>query len=94
MQNDVRFFREVKSPKKIQKARNDMQNYLDSDLDIHAIAILTDGFDWELWVRPRNHSTEDLDNPYAEASLREPLKAVRTRNMSIEPSVHTRFETG
>ncbi|MFB6235290.1 MAG: hypothetical protein ABEH81_03140 [Halopenitus sp.] len=84
MQNDVRFFGEVKAPKKIQKARSDMEDYLDSDLDIHAVAILTDGFEWELWVRPRNRSTENLDNPYATASLRDALKTVRTRNMNME----------
>lgn len=84
MQNDLRFFGEVKQPKKIENARNDMEDYLDSDLDIHAIAILSDGFDWELWVRPRNRATEELNNPYAKASLRETLKTVRTRNMSID----------
>jgi hypothetical protein len=84
MQNDLRFFGEMKPPKKIGNARNDMEGYLDSDLDIHAIAVLSDGFDWEIWVRPRNHATEDLNNPYAKASLRETLKTVRTRNMSID----------
>lgn len=84
MQNDLRFFGEVKPPKKIERARSDMKEYLDSDLDIHAVAILSDGFDWELWVRPRNHTTEELENPYAEASLRDSLKLVRTRNMSMD----------
>lgn len=84
MEYDVRFFGEVKPPKNIQKARTDMVDYLDSDLDHHAVAILTDGFDWELWVRPRNQATDDLDNPYAATSLRNALKTVRTRNMSVE----------
>lgn len=84
MRNDLRIFGEVKPPKNIQKARNDMEDYLDSDLDIHAIAILSDGFNWELWVRPRNQSIEALDNPYADVSLRGPLKTVRKRNMSKE----------
>jgi len=58
-----------------------MENYLDSDLDIHAVAILSDGFDWELWIRPKGETIEDLDNPVQEASLRDSLKTIRTRNM-------------
>ncbi|QCS44681.1 hypothetical protein [Natrinema versiforme] len=85
MQNDVRFFGEVKPPKKIENARNDMVDYLDSDLDVHAVAILTDGFEWELWIRPKGESVEDLDNPHAKASLQDPLKTVRTRNMKTAP---------
>ncbi|WP_248896333.1 hypothetical protein [Haloplanus halobius] len=81
MQQDIRFFGEVKPPKKIENARNDMENYLDSDLDIHAVAILSDGFDWELWIRPKGESIDDLDNPFQEASLRDSLRTVRTRNM-------------
>lgn len=83
MQEDLRVFGEVKPPKKIENARNDMEGYLDSDLDVNAIAILTDGFDWELWVRPKGEAVDDLQNPYATASLREPLKTVRTRNMKM-----------
>lgn len=85
MQHDVRFFGEVKPSKKIENAQNDMENYLDSDLDVHAIAILTDGFDWELWVRPKGESVADLANPYAEASLRDSLLTVRSRNKVTEP---------
>jgi hypothetical protein len=81
MQHDIRFFGEVKPPKKIDNARTDMQAYLDSDLDIHAVALLSDGFDWELWIRPKGQPTADLDNPVQQASLRNPLKTVRTRNM-------------
>lgn len=84
-QNDIRFFGEVKPPKKIERARNDMEAYLQDDIDLNAIAILTDGFDWELWVRPRNTEFDNLDVPYAEANLKEPLKQVRTRNMTVEP---------
>lgn len=85
MQNDLRVFGEVKPPKKIENARNDMEDYLDSDLDVHAVAILSDGFDWELWVRPKGEPIDDLDNPYESASLRDSLKTVRTRNMDTEP---------
>lgn len=80
-QHDIRFFGEVKPPKKMENARNDMENYLDSDLDIHAIAILSDGFDWELWIRPKGESIVDLNNPLQEASLQDSLRTVRTRNM-------------
>jgi hypothetical protein len=58
-----------------------MAAYLDSDLDIHAVAILSDGFDWELWVRPKGKSMDELETPFREASLRDSLKTVRTRNM-------------
>lgn len=81
MQHDIRFFGEVKPPKKIENARKDMKNYLDSDLDINAVAILSDGFNWELWIRPKGKSIDDLDNPFETASLRDSLKTVRTRNM-------------
>lgn len=84
-QNDIRFFGEVKPPKNIENAQNDMVDYLDSDLDVHAVAILTDGFEWELWVRPKGESVADLDNPYAEADLKNSLKTVRTRNMKTVP---------
>ena len=85
MQNDVRFFGEVKPPKKLKNARNDMEEYLDSDLDVHAVALLTDGFDWELWVRPKGESVADLGDPYAKASLRDSLRTVQSRNKVIEP---------
>lgn len=62
-----------------------MKNYLDSDLDVHAIVILTDGFNWELWVRPKGMSVTDLDNPHVKASLRDSLKTVRSRNKISEP---------
>lgn len=84
MQNDLRFFGEVKAPKKIQQARSQMVEYLESDLDLHAIAILSDGFDWELWVRPRNTPIDELDNPYAAASLQDSLNTVKKRNMVAE----------
>lgn len=83
--NSFRFFGEVKAPKKIESAQNDMADYLNSDLDIHALAILTDGFTWELWVRPKGEETTDLENPYAKTSLWDSLKTVRTRNLSTAP---------
>lgn len=85
MENDLRIFGEVKPPKKIENARTDMREYLDSDLDVHAVAILSDGFDWELWLRPRGDSIANLNNPYAEASLRKPLQIVQSRNKVTTP---------
>jgi len=85
MAKSFRFFGEVKPPKKIEKAQTDMVNYLNSDLDIHAAAILTDGLTWELWMRPRGKETADLENPHAKVSLRNSLKTVRTRNLSTTP---------
>ncbi len=85
MQHDLRFFGEVKPPKKIENARNDMVDYLDSDLDINAVAILTDGFEWELWVRPKGEPVDELENPYATANLKPSLKTVRSRNRVTAP---------
>ncbi len=83
-QHDVRIFGEVKPPKKIGYAREEMKEYLESDLNVNAVAILTDGFDWELWVRPQGRELETLDNPYTKASLRNPLRTVRTENFENE----------
>lgn len=97
MENDLRIFGEVKPPKKIENARSDMEAYLDNDLDVHAVAILADGFDWELWVRPKGDEVAELNNPYAEASIRDSLRTVRTRNMATEPyqsyQVRTNIDT-
>lgn len=84
MENDIRFFGEVKPPKKIQNAKEDMENYLDSDLDVHAIAILTDGFKWELWVRPKGKTVSELENPRQKADFRSSLGTVRSRNKQNE----------
>ena len=97
MQNDVRFFGEVKPPKNLQNARNDMAEYLDNDLDVHAVALLTDGFEWELWLRRKGESFAELDEPYAKASLRESLQTVQSRNKVTEPyqphQVRTNIDT-
>ena len=85
MDNDLRVFGEVKRPKHIEGARKDMKEYLRMEEDLHAVAVLTDGFDCELWVRPRGRQISELDNPVAKTSLKDPLKVVRTRNMSLEP---------
>lgn len=96
-EHDVRFFGEVKPPKKLDRAQQDMQEYLDSDLDVHAIGILTDGFEWELWVRPRNQAMADTTNPYRVASLQDALQTVRRRNLKVESyqphTVRNRIDT-
>lgn len=82
---DVRVFGEVKPPKHIGKARRDMADYLNKDLELDAITILTDGFDWELWVRPHGQSVDlDDDAPSAAVSLRDPLRAIQARNMEVD----------
>jgi hypothetical protein len=48
MEADLRVFGEVKPPKKIDRARSDMREYLNGDLDLDAVVIFTDDFDWEL----------------------------------------------
>jgi len=82
--NDIRLFGEVKKPKDIDNARKDMEEYLNSDLDVHAVVLLTDGFDWELWVRPKGTSVDISEKPNAQASLRSTLQTVRTRNMEMD----------
>lgn len=84
-EQDLRVFGEVKAPKKIQNARDDMTEYLEHDIDLHAVAFLTDGFQWELWTRSKGASIEELDNPLANFDLRYPLKAVQARNKDVEP---------
>ena len=68
----------------MEQMAREMEDYLDSDLDHYAIAILSDGFEWELWVRPRNQATDRLDNPYATASLRQSVNDVKKRNIEKE----------
>lgn len=80
----LRMFGEVKQPKKMHWARKDMRDYLNKDIDFNAVTILTDGFEWELWVRPQGEQTDEGDTPYAKASLRDPLKAIAARNMEVD----------
>jgi len=86
MDADLRVFGEVKPPKKMERARQDMREYLNGDVDVDAVAILTDGFDWELWVRPQGEQINEDNDPYEEASLRNPLKAISARNMEVDTS--------
>lgn len=82
--HDVRLFGESKSLNKYHYAQEDAKNYLRSDLDYHALILLTDGIEWELWIRPRNSPLEDSYTPYVSASLETPLKAIRGRNKQNE----------
>lgn len=83
-QNDIRLFGESKPPNKLKYAREDMKEYLKKDLDFHAIAILTDGVEWELWIRPRNEGLSQKFTPYAVANIRDALKTVERRNIEEE----------
>lgn len=87
-EQELRLFGDAKAVNKIEKARTDAKAYLQSDLDYHAVLLLTDGIDWELWLRPQNQvlaHVEDNDyTPFATASLEGPLKAVRARNKQQE----------
>jgi len=95
-EHGVRLFGEAKPPNKLGYAKEDVQEYLQKDLDFHAVVILTDGIKWELWLRPRNEPLElDEDGEYeadATASLRDALGQVKGRNLqkhSYHPH-HTR----
>lgn len=85
MDHELRLFGEVKRPKHIEDAEKEIKEYLRMEEGFHAIGVISDGFDWQLWVRPKGESLDDLVNPYAEASLKAPLRTVRTRNMTNEP---------
>ena len=84
MDANLRVFGEVKPPKKLERGRKELVEYLNGDLELDAVAILTDGFDWELWARPSGQTVEVDDVPYAEANIRDSLKAIRARNMEGE----------
>lgn len=56
-QHNVRLFGEAKAPNKLKYAQEDVEDYLNKDLDFHAVAILTDGIDWELWIRARRKAS-------------------------------------
>lgn len=98
-ENHVRLFGEAKAPNKIEYARQDVHEYLQKDLDFRAVAILTDGVEWELWVRSRNESISDLEEyePEASASLRGVIGDAKSRHLEDESyhayNVRSRIET-
>ncbi|QLH81984.1 hypothetical protein [Halosimplex pelagicum] len=76
----LRLFGESKPPNKIEWARKQVKEYLEKDLDFHAVAVLTDGFEWELWVRPLDGSPE----LYNYTDLRPVLREVKKLNLEEE----------
>lgn len=84
MAADMRVFGEVKPPNKMKWARQDMRDYLNEDLDLDALAILTDGLEWEMWVRPRGESIPEDNEAHAKVSLEAALGITRDRNKSVE----------
>ena len=88
-QNDVRLFGEVKAPNGLDEARRDVRKYLAADLDYHAVVLLTDGIEWELWTRPRGRDGE-RQGRVATASLADALETVLRRNKECE--THVRHE--
>jgi hypothetical protein len=76
----LRLFGESKQPNKIDWARKQVKQYLEKDLDFHAVAMLTDGFEWELWVRPREKSPK----LYNYTDLRPVLGEVQKLNLEEE----------
>jgi len=89
-ENDLRLFGEAKPPNKLEYAREDVRDYLQKDLDFHAVAVLTDGLNWELWTRPRNEPLSDAYDADAMASLRDVLSVVKARNLECE-SYHAHY---
>lgn len=88
-EHDVRLFVEAKPANKLHYARDDIKEYLKKDLDLHALAVITDGIEWELWIRPRNEplsdgSEDDEPEPHAAASLRDVIGEVKSRNIENE----------
>lgn len=95
-EHDIRLFVEAKKPNNLQYARQDVCEYLKKDLDFDAIAVLTDGLEWELWVRPQKEPLDDDYEPERTASLRSAVNSAKTRNMENESySLHkTRRKIG
>lgn len=80
-EHDLRLFGEAKPPNKLHYARDDVTEYQKKDLDFDAIAVLTDGIQWELWVRPRNQPLIEDYEPVRTASIRDVLGDVKVRNL-------------
>lgn len=92
-ENDVRLLGEAKPPNKLDYAREDVRQYLQKDLDFDAVAVLTDGIDWELWTRPRNEPLSDDYEADVTASLQDVLGAAKTRTLENE-SYHAHHARG
>lgn len=88
--HDIRLFGESKPPNKLHYARDDVKEYLRKDLDFDAIAVLTDGIQWELWVRPQNEPLAEDYEPARTASIQDVLGDVKARNLENE-SYHPHY---
>lgn len=80
-QNNLRLFGEVKTPNKLQYARDDVREYLQKDLDFHAAVILTDGIEWELWLRPRHEPLAEEYDPHETTSLQNAFGYAKAQNL-------------
>lgn len=84
-EHGVRLFGEAKPPNKLEYAKEDVKEYLQKDLDFHALVILTDGVEWELWIRQRHETLQFNEDgeyePDAAANLRDALGRVKARNL-------------
>jgi len=84
--NDIRLFGEVKAPNGLDEARSDVRKYLAADLDYHAVVLLTDGIEWELWIRPRG-TDGGRQGRVVTASLADALETLLRRNKECETYV-------
>jgi len=83
-QKDLRLFGESKTPNKIEYARTQVKEYLEKDLDFHAVTVLSDGFEWELWVRPLGESPKLAYYTDLQPVFRE-VKSLNLENESYSP---------
>lgn len=83
-EHDIRLFVEAKPPNKLKYAQDDVREYLKKDLDFDAIAVLTDGIKWELWVRRQNEPLSNDYEPEQTASLGPALSDAKTQNIENE----------
>lgn len=79
-ENGLRLFGESKTPNKLGYAREDVVEYLEKDLDFHAVAVLTDGIKWELWIR----RLDEDPFRYTCADLKPVFRDVKARNLEGE----------
>lgn len=75
--HDMRLFGEAKPPNKLDYAREQMYDYLEKDLDLGVVVIITDGLDWELWYRTFEMSDPQLGG---ETSVQEALERTTCLN--------------
>lgn len=86
MEQDLRVFGEIKTPKKFNYAEQDVEEYLDEDPNLNTAVILTDGLDWQLRLHPQTAAVNrsDDNNSFPEVSLQGPLETVLARSLENE----------